>query len=32
MTGLEVIAVAYIGSVFGTISTIIIFYIKDSDD
>ena len=32
MTGFETIVVAYIGSVFGTISTILIYYIKDDND
>ena len=32
MTGFEVISIAYVSSVFGSITTIIIFYLKDYDD
>jgi len=32
MTGFEVISIAYIGSIFGSISTIVVFYLKDNND
>jgi len=32
MTGFEVISIAYVGSVFGSITTIIIFHLKDDNE
>ena len=31
MNGFEIISIAYVGSVFGSIITIVVFYLKDID-
>jgi len=31
MNGFEIISIAYVGSVFGSVITIIVFYLKDID-